>query len=163
MKIERFVEMLSSWATQPSALHHRLTEAIENAIVQGFLLPGMRLPAKRSLAEALSVSRTTIVTAYSNLRDHGWLESRTGSGTWVATRQAMAARSRAHTGVVSRGSIGPAKLTEYRDRLTRIAEIADRYAGARNQATEELASTANWITQRWAESQDSGILENHLR
>ncbi len=105
MKIERFVEMLSSWATRPGALHHRLSEAIENAIVQGFLLPGMRLPAERSLADALSVSRTTIVTAYSNLRDQGWLESRTGSGTWVSTRQAMAARSRAHTGVVSRGSI----------------------------------------------------------
>src|SRR5579872_1097361 len=105
MKIERFVEILSSWSTRPGALHHRLSGAIEYAIVQGFLLPGMRLPAERSLAEALSVSRTTIVTAYSRLRDDGWLDSKTGSGTWVARRQAVAARWRAHTGVVSRGSI----------------------------------------------------------
>jgi hypothetical protein len=66
-------------------------------------------------------------------------------------------------GRIDLGLLGPAKLTEYRDRLVRIAEIAHRYAGARDQATEELARTANWITKRWAESPDSGILERHLR
>lgn len=105
MKSDRFVEMLSSWTTRPGALHHRLSEAIEHSIVQGFLLPGTKLPAERNLAQALSVSRTTIVSAYSNLRDKGWLESKTGSGTWVSRRKAMAARSQAHTGAVSRGSI----------------------------------------------------------
>jgi len=66
-------------------------------------------------------------------------------------------------GRIDLGLLGPAKLAEYRDRLARIAEIARRYAGARDQATEELARTANWITQRWAESPDGGVLEKHLR
>lgn len=66
-------------------------------------------------------------------------------------------------GRIDLGLLGPAKLTEYRDRLVRIAEIAHLYSAARDQATEELARTANWITKRWAESPDSGILERHLR
>ena len=105
MKIDRFLEMLSSWTTRPGALHHRLSAAIEHGIVQGFLLPGTRLPAERNLAQALSVSRTTVVSAYSSLHAKGWLESKTGSGTWVSRQKAIAARSLAHSCVVSRGSI----------------------------------------------------------
>lgn len=66
-------------------------------------------------------------------------------------------------GRIELGLLGPAKLTEYRDRLVRIAEIARRYAGASDQPTAELARTANWITRQWAESPASGVLEKHLR
>ena len=49
---------------------------IEDAVEQGALLPGMRLPAERSLAKALSVSRTTVVSAYDRLREAGLLRSK---------------------------------------------------------------------------------------
>jgi DNA-binding transcriptional MocR family regulator len=105
MNASRLAEALAAWSTRPGPLHFRLSEALEEAIAQGILLPGAKLPAERSLAEALSLSRTTIVSAYSNLRDRGWLESKTGSGTWVSRKHASGARSHAHSGVVTRGSL----------------------------------------------------------
>src|SRR5262249_15014241 len=55
-------------------------------------------PSERSLAQALSISRTTVVAAYDALRESGWLESRTGSGTWVCVSSpaVAAARGAAH-------------------------------------------------------------------
>ena len=44
---------------------------------------GTRLPAERVLAEALAVSRTTVVSAYEELRGQERVESRQGSGTRV--------------------------------------------------------------------------------
>ena len=105
MKPERLAEMLSTWPTRSGPLHLKLSGAIEAAIKEGALLPGVRLPAERALAHALSLSRTTIVTAYGHLRERGWLESKTGSGTWVSRRHASGARSHAHASVVSRGSL----------------------------------------------------------
>ena len=53
------------------------------AIERGDLAPGERLPAERTLARSLAVSRSTVVAAYDHLRAEGWLESRQGSGTRV--------------------------------------------------------------------------------
>ena len=105
MKPDRFAELLSAWPTRRGPLHLKLSAAIQDAITQGSLLPGVRLPAERALAQALSLSRTTIVTAYGHLRDSGWLESRTGSGTWVSRTHAIGVRSMAHASAVSRGSL----------------------------------------------------------
>lgn len=105
MKADRLAEMLSTWSTRTGPLHIRLTEALEGAISQGTLLPGARLPAERALAKALSLSRTTIVSAYDNLRERGWLMSKTGSGTWVSKGHATSARSHAHSSVVARGAL----------------------------------------------------------
>jgi DNA-binding transcriptional MocR family regulator len=105
MKPNRFAEVLGEWTTKSGPLHHRLREAIEDAVEQGVLLPGMRLPAERSLAKALSVSRTTVVSAYDRLREAGLLRSKTGSGTFVSRKHATHARLLAHSKVVSQGSV----------------------------------------------------------
>jgi DNA-binding FadR family transcriptional regulator len=52
----------------------------------------VRLPAERNLAQALALSRTTVLSAYGNLKADGWLESRPGSGTFVCARPAARAR-----------------------------------------------------------------------
>ena len=56
-----------------------------------------------SLAQALSISRTTVVAAYDALRERGWLESRSGSGTWVCERspEVAAARASTHAGALA--------------------------------------------------------------
>jgi GntR family transcriptional regulator / MocR family aminotransferase len=46
---------------------------------------GTQLPPTRVLATELAVSRTTIVTAFEQLVIEGYLESRVGSGTFVAS------------------------------------------------------------------------------
>jgi DNA-binding transcriptional MocR family regulator len=59
----------------------RLADSVRAAIEAGDVPPGAKIPAERSLARLLAVSRTTVVTAYEKLRNEGWLESRQGSGT----------------------------------------------------------------------------------
>src|SRR5205823_5762 len=53
-------------------------------IKDGNLQAGHRLPGTRQMAEWLNVHRKTIIQAYDELLAQGWLESRTGSGTFVA-------------------------------------------------------------------------------
>lgn len=76
------VGSLGGW-TSAGPLHLDLQRALLRAIRRGDLPPGTRLPPERVLAIALSVSRGTVVTAYSALREQGWLAARQGSGTWV--------------------------------------------------------------------------------
>jgi DNA-binding transcriptional MocR family regulator len=63
----------------------------------------VRLPSERALARSLAVSRTTVVAAYDSLREAGWVESRTGSGTRVAerSRAVAAARGSAQAGALA--------------------------------------------------------------
>src|SRR4051794_8620987 len=58
--------------------------ALLDAVRTGRLEPGERLPATRSMASDLGVSRTTVATAYDRLVAEGYLTARVGSGTFVA-------------------------------------------------------------------------------
>lgn len=79
----RFLQLLGDWGRGEGPLYRRLHESIRGAIERGELRVGTRLPAQRSLARWLEVSRTTVVLAYEALASEGWLESRQGSGTTV--------------------------------------------------------------------------------
>lgn len=57
---------------------------IEDLILRGILRPGERLPAERDLAERLGVSRPSLREAVSDLSTRGLLDSRAGSGIYVA-------------------------------------------------------------------------------
>ncbi len=105
MKANEVSDILAGWATAAGALHARLTSGMKDAIRQGNLLPGTRLPSERALAKALAVSRTTVLTAYNELRASGWLESRAGSGTWVNRATAIKARAHTRAGIVSRSPL----------------------------------------------------------
>jgi GntR family transcriptional regulator / MocR family aminotransferase len=58
------------------------------------LAPATRLPSTRVLAADLDVSRRLVVDAYSQLAAEGFLLSRHGSGTRVATVDAATAQPR---------------------------------------------------------------------
>ncbi|MFC5742679.1 PLP-dependent aminotransferase family protein [Dyella tabacisoli] len=62
------------------ALHGQLRAAI----LDGRLQAGLRLPATRELAEALQVSRNTVVAAYDLLLSEGYVVARRGAGNYVA-------------------------------------------------------------------------------
>jgi GntR family transcriptional regulator/MocR family aminotransferase len=66
------------------SLYRWLYEQLRTAILEGRLQPGARLPATRDLAEAYKLSRATIVTAFEQLKSEGYVEGRTGSGTYVS-------------------------------------------------------------------------------
>ena len=63
-----------------------LTDALREAVRTGRLAPGTRLPASRSLAADLGISRNTVTESYAELVAEGWLSAQQGSGTWVARR-----------------------------------------------------------------------------
>jgi len=75
---------LGDWSFGTGPMYGRLAQSLEAAIDTGQLPAGTRLPPERPLAEALAVSRTTVVLAYRRLRSTGLVESRQGSGTFVA-------------------------------------------------------------------------------
>lgn len=64
-------------------LYRQVATALKHAIDAGEVPLGTVLPPERVLATELSVSRSTVVSAYDRLKGDGWLESRQGSGTWV--------------------------------------------------------------------------------
>ncbi|PJE29063.1 transcriptional regulator, GntR family [Pseudooceanicola antarcticus] len=57
---------------------------IELLILRGLLRPGERLPAERELAERMEVSRPSLREALADLQARGLLQSRAGSGVYVA-------------------------------------------------------------------------------
>jgi GntR family transcriptional regulator/MocR family aminotransferase len=61
-----------------------LERALRDAVRDGRLAPGTRLPATRRLATELGVSRGTAKAAYDQLVAEGYLTARQGSGTQVA-------------------------------------------------------------------------------
>ena len=62
----------------------QLSDQFAQLIRTGTLLAGQRLPGTRQLAHLLAVNRQTVVAAYDEATAQGWLESRPGSGTFVA-------------------------------------------------------------------------------
>lgn len=69
-------------AEQPVYL--QIANQLMVVIKDGNLQAGHRLPSTRQMADWLQVHRKTIIQAYDELLAQGWLESRTGSGTYVA-------------------------------------------------------------------------------
>lgn len=69
----------------PVPLNEQLMTLLQDAILKGHLHAGDRLPASRAMATRLSISRNTVLAAYDQLTAEGYLESRTGSGTFVCT------------------------------------------------------------------------------
>ena len=65
-----------------------LTVALRDAVREGRLAPGTRLPPYRSLAADLGLAHNTVASAYAELVAEGWLVARQGSGTRVAERAA---------------------------------------------------------------------------
>ncbi len=61
----------------------QLYVALRDLILSGGFAAGGRLPATRTLARELHVSRTTVIEAFDRLGSEGLLESRVGAGTYV--------------------------------------------------------------------------------
>ncbi len=86
----------------PATRVARIYQALREAVVDGRLGAGDRVPATRDLARQLGVARGTVTAAYDRLTAEGFLESRPGSGTYVADLAGDAApgRRRARPGAV---------------------------------------------------------------
>jgi len=68
--------------SSPLSLQNQIRERLVELIVSGAAPPGTRLPSTRGLAEQLRVSRNTVVLAYQQLLDEGFLLTRERSGIY---------------------------------------------------------------------------------
>jgi GntR family transcriptional regulator / MocR family aminotransferase len=78
-------------------LHLQLAEQFRAAVLDGRLQAGHRLPSTRDLARDLSVSRSVTQAAYDQLHAEGWIEGRTGAGTFVTDVVPLQPAVRRHT------------------------------------------------------------------
>ena len=105
-------DSLAEWlAGRPTGagrtLGARLAQGLREAVLQGVVAPGQRLPATRALAERLGVARNTLVAVYAQLAAEGFVVAGQGSGTYacrVAPEQVSAGRA-------SKAAPAPGRLT----------------------------------------------------
>ncbi|GAA5184750.1 PLP-dependent aminotransferase family protein [Rugosimonospora acidiphila] len=106
--------MSEDWATFGIDLHldldaatgrrSGLERALRDAVRDGRLAAGARLPSTRALAAELGLSRGTVSAAYDQLVAEGYLTARRGSGTEVAALTGQAGAPTA-----PRGAVAPAR------------------------------------------------------
>ena len=71
--------------TRAVPLGVQLSGQVRELVLSGTLARGDRLPSSRALAADLGVSRAVAEQAYEQLLAEGWLETRHGAGTFVAS------------------------------------------------------------------------------
>jgi DNA-binding transcriptional regulator YhcF (GntR family) len=86
----------------PIPLRTQLQGLIEYAISYGDLAAGEALPSVRDLAEKVGVAPMTVSQVYGELRDRGLIETRPGSGTFVANRSPLDAAARQESVILNR-------------------------------------------------------------
>lgn len=64
-------------------LYRQICQQIREAVLNGMLKYGDRMPATRILAKDLQISRNSVVQAFEQLTLEGYLNSKTGAGTYI--------------------------------------------------------------------------------
>lgn len=83
-KIKASLSSLSLQRNTAVPMHRQIYSQVRDMILDGTLLPGMRLQSTRSLAEELSVARNTVLLAFEQLYAEGFLDSGERSSITVA-------------------------------------------------------------------------------
>lgn len=133
----QFVLTLPSISNLP--VYKQVSEALRQAILSGRLKPGEKLPSTRDLADSVNVSRFTVIRSYEELASQGYIQTISGSGTFV-NRQIP--KEIAHTsqgngdGPSEPRSLDPIRLSEYGNRIEHNSQIES--------ATKELFPALNY-------------------
>jgi DNA-binding transcriptional regulator YhcF (GntR family) len=72
------------------SIYEQIVSQIEQAVDNGLLVPGERLPTQRDLSVGLNIARGTIQKAYEELEKKGVVEIVKGSGSFIAKGQLAA-------------------------------------------------------------------------
>jgi len=64
-------------------IYVQICDLIRQRVINGQLAPGSRLPSSRNYAIEIGVSRTSVVSAFEQLKAEGYLRARQGSGYFV--------------------------------------------------------------------------------
>src|SRR5271167_3700442 len=89
------VPMIAVHRNGEKPLHRQIYDAFRAMILERRLQPGQQIPSTRALAGDLGISRIPVLGAYAQLLAEGYLESRSGAGTFVTSslsEQVLSAR-----------------------------------------------------------------------
>ena len=140
-------------------LRSQLESGIRDAIRDGRLQPGERLPSSREFARELGVSRGLVQECYGQLLSEGYLDSQVGSATRVAARVypaispgglggvvppgegASRARAPAAPGPARREAPGPRLIADFRSGVPDLASFPrSDWVWAMREACREVAT-----------------------
>jgi GntR family transcriptional regulator/MocR family aminotransferase len=107
-------------------LHLQIYRAFREAILEGELAPGSRLPSSRAEARILGVSRNVVLQAYGQLEAEGYIGGARGSGTYVSPEipESPPPRNASASAPVERGT--PIVLSRYARRSSAMTPPARR-------------------------------------
>jgi GntR family transcriptional regulator/MocR family aminotransferase len=77
------VPMIAVHRESEKPLHRQVYDAFRAMILERRLQPGQQIPSTRVLAGELGISRIPVLDAYAQLLAEGYIESRSGAGTFV--------------------------------------------------------------------------------
>ncbi|HEX6524166.1 MAG TPA: PLP-dependent aminotransferase family protein [Streptosporangiaceae bacterium] len=132
-------DLLGHWPAADGALYRLLAMRIARLADTGELSAGLRLPAERELATALSVSRNTVAAAYQLLRDEGMAESRQGAGTRIVPHRTTPAGVHRANGFFA-GLLEASDVVA--DLSLAIVDCAPQVAAALSEPASVLSATA---------------------
>ena len=109
-------------------LRSQLETGLRDAIRDGRLQPGERLPSSRELARELGVSRGLVQECYGQLLSEGYLDSHVGSATRVAARaypaaSAASAASAAARPAAADAGAAPRLIADFRSGVPDLASF----------------------------------------
>ncbi len=114
--------------TSREPIHRQIARQIRELITSGRLPAGFRLPPERRLAQAIGVSRSTVLIAYQELRADDLIDAHVGRGTVVTQAAAPPVEDGARGELPWRQLFGAASAA-YQDPLVgdllRVTERAD--------------------------------------
>jgi GntR family transcriptional regulator / MocR family aminotransferase len=79
------VPMIAVHRNGEKPLHRQVYDAFRAMILERRLQPGQQIPSTRALADELGISRIPVLDAYAQLLAEGYIESRSGAGTFVTS------------------------------------------------------------------------------
>ncbi|WP_448609570.1 MocR-like pyridoxine biosynthesis transcription factor PdxR [Geodermatophilus sp. URMC 60] len=148
------------WEAARGPVSHRLAAALRAAITDGRLVPGERLPASRTLAEDLRVSRWVVTEVYDQLKAEGYLTARTGSGTTVSATH----RPRAIADVVREPSSTPSAEVDLSPNLPDLRSFPRAmWKAALRRAVDSLTVADLGYPQPLGDRELRRVLADHLR
>ncbi len=173
--VERNIVMDTIWAPDLDVFagpkYRRLTDALRQAVTEGQLLAGEKLPPVRDLAWRIGITPGTVARAYTILTDEGVLEAAVGRGTFVKTQSTAPALTPieedavVHNSDIDEGPIslvspalaqvGQARLI--REGLARIAE--EPPSGVMHYPNYDAARPAREAVARWLGTVSLGAVD----
>ncbi|MGJ4855383.1 FadR/GntR family transcriptional regulator [Labrys sp. KB_33_2] len=134
-------------AVASQRLFQQIAEQVVGLIRSGELPPGTRLPAERDLARKLGVSRPVVREAMIALEISGFVEVKTGTGSYVCSNSSRSGEL---------GDAGPSAFDLLAARRIIEGEIAATAAAAAGDGDiEHLDQALAWYRQEYLKGEDS--------